>query len=147
LEIEAGDSVVLTHAHHLSPAVSMAVSPFNRSEIDGLVRQEANAQLERESSELREMGLTCRHELLDGMPVATLVAATANIDADLVVIGTLGHTGLAHLLLGSTAERVAERAPCPVLVVPARAVAPAEAANEEPAAAAPAPVASVDEQC
>ncbi len=40
--------------------------------------------------------------------------------ADLIVIGSHGHTGLAHLLLGSTAEHVVRHAHCPVLVVKPR---------------------------
>ena len=36
---------------------------------------------------------------------------------DLIIIATHGHTGLTHVLLGSTAERVIRYAPCPVLVV------------------------------
>ena len=40
--------------------------------------------------------------------------------ADLIVIGSHGHTGLAHLLLGSTAEQVVRHAKCPVLVVKPR---------------------------
>ena len=39
------------------------------------------------------------------------------IEADLIVLATRGHTGLKHVLLGSTAERVVRVAPCPVLVV------------------------------
>ena len=41
-------------------------------------------------------------------------------DADLIVIGSHGHTGLMHLLLGSTAEHVVRHAHCPVLVVKPR---------------------------
>ena len=37
--------------------------------------------------------------------------------ADLIIIGTHGYTGLKHVLLGSVAERVVRTAPCPVLVV------------------------------
>ena len=40
--------------------------------------------------------------------------------ADLIVIGSHGHTGLMHLLLGSTAEHVVRHAHCPVLVVKPR---------------------------
>lgn len=39
------------------------------------------------------------------------------LGADLIVIGTHGHTGLKHLLLGSTAERVLGHATCPVLTI------------------------------
>ena len=45
-----------------------------------------------------------------------LTAAKAE-DSDLVVVGTKGKSGLAHVLLGSTAERVIRTAPCPVLAV------------------------------
>ena len=133
--IDIEDRVVLAHAHHLSPALGMTVYPFDRSQLECLVRREAYAQLERESFALHELGLTCQHELLDGMPVATLVAKAGELDADFVVVGSLGHTGLAHLLLGSTAERIAERAPCPVLVVPGQPIAADEPAGEELAAA------------
>lgn len=40
--------------------------------------------------------------------------------SDLLILTTHGRTGLAHVLLGSTAEEVVRRTPCPVLVVPAR---------------------------
>jgi nucleotide-binding universal stress UspA family protein len=40
--------------------------------------------------------------------------------ADLIVIGSHGHTGLMHMLLGSTAEHVVRHAHCPVLVVKPR---------------------------
>jgi nucleotide-binding universal stress UspA family protein len=39
-------------------------------------------------------------------------------DADLIIMGTRGNSGLAHVLLGSTAERTVRLAPCPVISVP-----------------------------
>ena len=36
-------------------------------------------------------------------------------DADLIIISTHGHTGVEHLLFGSTSEKVVRKAPCPVL--------------------------------
>jgi nucleotide-binding universal stress UspA family protein len=48
---------------------------------------------------------------------AEIVNAAAEGNIDLIVLGTRGRTGLAHLLIGSTAERVVRHAPCPVLVV------------------------------
>jgi nucleotide-binding universal stress UspA family protein len=43
--------------------------------------------------------------------------AARELRSDLIIIATRGHTGLKHVLLGSTAERVVRHAPCPVLVV------------------------------
>jgi nucleotide-binding universal stress UspA family protein len=48
---------------------------------------------------------------------AEIVAAASDGNFDLVILGTQGRTGLSHLLIGSTAERVVRHAPCPVLVV------------------------------
>ena len=55
-----------------------------------------------------------------GPPFKEIVRAAESLKADLIVIATHGYTGLAHVLLGSTAERVVRHARCPVLVVPAR---------------------------
>ena len=51
-----------------------------------------------------------------GRPYQEIVRVAREIDADLIVLSTRGHSGLKHLLLGSTAERVVRNAPCPVLV-------------------------------
>ena len=50
-------------------------------------------------------------------PSQAIVAAAEDVDADLVVMGTRGHTGLKHALLGSVAERTLRTAPCSVLAV------------------------------
>jgi nucleotide-binding universal stress UspA family protein len=46
-----------------------------------------------------------------------LIRAARSARADLLVVGTHGRTGLRHALLGSVAEKVVRKAPCPVLVV------------------------------
>jgi nucleotide-binding universal stress UspA family protein len=50
-------------------------------------------------------------------PYAEILAYAAAHDVDLIVMGTHGRSGVSHLLLGSIAERVVRRAPCPVLTV------------------------------
>ena len=52
----------------------------------------------------------------NGRPHHEIIRLARDIDADLIVLATRGHSGLKHLLLGSTAERVVRDAPCPVLV-------------------------------
>jgi nucleotide-binding universal stress UspA family protein len=56
----------------------------------------------------------------DGVPFDEIAKAATEWEADLIVIATHGYTGLKHVLLGSTAERVVRHAPCPVLVVRGR---------------------------
>jgi nucleotide-binding universal stress UspA family protein len=55
-----------------------------------------------------------------GKPFHEITTEAGENKADLIVIATHGYTGVEHLLLGSTAERVVRHAPCPVLTVPAR---------------------------
>lgn len=52
-----------------------------------------------------------------GRPYVEITEAADELGADLIILGTHGHTGLKHVLLGSTAERVVRHAPCPVLTV------------------------------
>jgi nucleotide-binding universal stress UspA family protein len=69
---------------------------------------------------LRESNLgdrPAREEVREGRPHAEIIAYAAEAGSDLVVMGTHGRGGLAHMLLGSVSERVVRGAPCPVLTV------------------------------
>jgi universal stress protein A len=52
-----------------------------------------------------------------GKPFAELVTLAKELQIDLIIVATHGYTGLRHILLGSTAERLVRHAACPVLVV------------------------------
>jgi nucleotide-binding universal stress UspA family protein len=52
-----------------------------------------------------------------GVPFVEIIRTAKEKDADLIVIGTHGRTGIDHMLFGSTAEKVVRKAPCPVLTV------------------------------
>ena len=62
-------------------------------------------------------GITLATRVATGIPSEEINAAAQAEDSDLIIVGTRGKTGLAHVLLGSTAERVIRTAPCPVLAV------------------------------
>ena len=57
------------------------------------------------------------HRLLVGDPADAIVKVAESEGADLIVMGTHGRTGLTRFLMGSVAEAVVRRAPCPVLTV------------------------------
>ncbi len=52
-----------------------------------------------------------------GVPFVEIIKTAKERNADLIVIGTHGRTGINHMLFGSTAEKVVRKAPCPVLTV------------------------------
>ena len=56
-------------------------------------------------------------QVVVGTAADTIVQYAADHDADLIVMGTHGRSGLAHLFMGSVAERVLRSAPCPVFTV------------------------------
>jgi nucleotide-binding universal stress UspA family protein len=67
----------------------------------------------------------CIHKLLSGDPAAAIAQVAESEGADLIVMGTHGRTGLTRLLMGSVAEAVVRKAPCPVLTVKQPAAIPA----------------------
>ena len=57
---------------------------------------------------------------VEGIPVSAILSVAAAEKADLIVMGTTGRSGLKRLILGSVAEEVTRRAPCPVLTLKAQ---------------------------
>jgi nucleotide-binding universal stress UspA family protein len=56
-------------------------------------------------------------EILHGEAVGRIIEYASDVNADLIVMATHGRTGLSHVLLGSVAEQVVRKAPCPVLTL------------------------------
>jgi universal stress protein A len=81
----------------------------------GRLHEEAKKQLSewRKETASRAVNVAVR----TGSPCQEIVHVAAESAIDLIILGTHGRKGLAHFLLGSTAEQVVRRAPCPVMVV------------------------------
>ncbi len=83
----------------------------------GEARRLAQEKLAKALAAVKAKGLSGTTHLGD-VPAAHAIAERAReLSADLVVVGTHGHTGLKHVLLGSVAERTVEYAPCSVWTV------------------------------
>jgi len=90
--------------------------PVNRVYLAEMMKQAARALAElKVRTEGR--GISVRTRIATGIPSQEVLAAAEAEDVDVIVVGTLGKTGLKHVLLGSTAERVIRSSPCPVLAV------------------------------
>ena len=77
----------------------------------------ASSQLGDLKGRAERRGIAVTTRVATGIPSEEVITAARAEDSDLIVVGTRGKTGLAHVLLGSTAERVIRGAPCPVLAV------------------------------
>jgi len=58
-----------------------------------------------------------RIAILSGKPFLEIIRMAEEEDVELIIIATHGHTGVEHLIFGSTAEKVVRKAQCPVLVL------------------------------
>lgn len=90
--------------------------PVNRLYLGELMKQAARELVEL-NARAADRGIPVHTRVATGIPSEEILAAAAAEDPDLIVVGTRGKTGLAHVLLGSTAERIIRAAPCPVLAV------------------------------
>ncbi len=86
-------------------------------EIEDRMRQDAEKRLAEilEGEDARTVATHTR--VAEGSPFVQIIRIAREEDVDLIVIATHGVSGIKHLLLGSTAEKVVRKAPCPVLTV------------------------------
>ena len=82
-------------------------------EMDKRAKEELNKLAEKEIPS----GLSVKKIIKTGKPFVEIIETAADEDADLIIIATHGHTGVEHILFGSTAEKVVRKAPCPVLTL------------------------------
>jgi nucleotide-binding universal stress UspA family protein len=115
--LERDARLILLNAYNL-PIEYTAYGPIptsvNYLEDTGL---EAERRLYETAQALRREGLTVETVARQGDPAHAIAEEAEKRGADLIAMGTRGLTGLRHLLLGSTAERVVEYAPCPVMTI------------------------------
>ena len=83
-----------------------------------LLEKEGKDAVEFVKSEGAKLGLNVNVKIEEGSPPRKILETSKQ--HDLIVMGTLGRTGVSKLLLGSVAEKVVRFAECPVLVVRAR---------------------------
>lgn len=79
--------------------------------------EDANTQLAKRLSDEERERYRATTTIVSGVGATAIVEYAQEHDVDLIVMGTHGRTGMAHLLIGSVAERVVRLAPCPVLTV------------------------------
>lgn len=117
-----GSRVLLVHAHHL-PYQGLIVD----ADADGRAaaasvewaRQQAEAEFEKLVTETPSDATPPKYLLREGDARSVLREEVRRMQADLLVLGTHGRTGVAHALLGSVTEDMLAQSPCDVLAVKA----------------------------
>ncbi|MGB6001364.1 MAG: universal stress protein, partial [Thermoanaerobaculia bacterium] len=119
-EVPEEPEVFLLHAYHVP--YEFGVEGAYGSAAAGLqlwkgVDIDVRTRLDKFAEPLRRNGIEVNILAIEGYPPEVIVDQAEFLKVDLVAMGTHGRTGLSHVLLGSTAERVVQKAACPVLTV------------------------------
>lgn len=121
VELARLDKAQLLVVHVVTPPIPFIaegyLSPGTYEEFEAAARRDAESKMGKFLSRAKRAGVRVSGTVLLGAPHAAIIEIARRKKADLIVMGTHGRTGLNHLLMGSVAERVIGRAPCPVLTV------------------------------
>lgn len=102
----------------VSPDLVVTIPDQPTQTISEWVRSEATAGMEDFMKEVvRPEGVPMEIKLVAGDAPDRIAKEAEEYNADLVVMGTHGRRGVAHLIMGSVAERTLRVAPCPVLTI------------------------------
>jgi len=94
-----------------------ASSSFQVADMMKDIHKSAMREMDRWCAEVSSKINDMKKMIVAGVPFVEIIKAARNQNADMIVIGTHGRMGVSHVLLGSTAEKVARKASCPVLTV------------------------------
>ena len=114
-------AVYVVDVHRLAQLPGYAAMPGIKDNLMELMFKEGSEALEEIGDKARDAGVAYERTIAQGDPGEELLKLCSDKGFDLIVLGTIGKSGLTKFLLGSVAERVVRHAHIPVLVVPARA--------------------------
>jgi nucleotide-binding universal stress UspA family protein len=120
-------ATLLAHAFHAEIILVHVVEKFpidfilgreQMNETIGPLIKQAKVDLQQMAGNLSQStGIKVAAVVMVGKPFEGICQAARKLDADMIVLTTHGYTGLKHIWLGSTAERVVRHANCPVMAV------------------------------
>lgn len=88
-----------------------------RDQMRADLEDQAEEALERAKTEATGQGIDVATTIRHGVPQEEIIDVAEEHGADMIVVGTVGRTGLDHLIVGSVAEEVVRNAPVPVVTV------------------------------
>jgi len=112
---DTGSRLAIVHA--IEPAIDFPLAA-TYTEVGGGYYATVDLALAARATKAAKAGVVCTTKILEGAVATEIADFAREIGATMIVQGTHGRTGLAHVLLGSIAEKVVRQATCPVLTVP-----------------------------
>jgi len=111
-------AVYVVDVHRLAQLPGYAAMPGIKDNLMELMFKEGSEALEEIGDKARDAGVAYERAVAEGDPGEELLKLCSDQGFDLIVLGSIGKSGLTKFLLGSVAERVVRHAHIPVLVVP-----------------------------
>lgn len=110
-------SASVTLLHVLEPVAYGLDFTLLHADDPARTKSRIQGQMAEMAAALQQKKVTAASQVVGGLPIDGILRSAEALNSDLIVMGTHGHRGVSHLLLGSVVERVVRRAPCPVLAV------------------------------
>lgn len=111
-----GAKIILVHV--VEPAFYPDnVIPAKTEKLNTIMAKEGQKMLDQLRAEKIKSDIKSKTIVASGRAYNEIIHAATSLQTDLIIMATHGYTGLKHMLMGSTAEKVIRHAPCPVLVV------------------------------
>ena len=120
-----GSKIAMVHADEIpvsTPYVAdpmLSETPFMIPQMMA-IQEEASKNLFKRIDEEYGEGIKITKYIRVGRAQDEILAVADEYDADLIILGTHGRTGLDHFISGSVSAGVAKRSKCPVLIIPKR---------------------------
>lgn len=108
-----GSRLILLHV--AAPLLTVAAVPYDAVQAEEHSEEMLRAQLDELRSTAADVSV--EYVLERGNPYQVILDVAGKRKSDMIVMGSHGRTGLSRFLMGSVAESVVSKAPCPVIVV------------------------------
>lgn len=111
-----GAAVDVIHVLEPPPA-GLLLSYQALDEVSEQMKKNAQQQLEDLQSQWSDYCFPVTQTVLEGHPFVEIVRFARENNSDLIVLGTHGRGAVGHMLMGSVAEKIVRKSPCPVLTI------------------------------
>lgn len=116
----AGGSIIALYVvdvSRISHLPGYAMIPGIKEKIIALMKEEGKQATDFAEDRAGEMDVPCQKIISQGNPIEELLRLSRDLEADLLVLGSRGRTGVEKYILGSVAEKVVIQSSIPVLLI------------------------------